>query len=390
MSDTANPVTLKMIAQVAGVTHPTVSRALRNDSRNISEATCKRIQEIARSLGYRPDPAMSALIAHRTRVRQHGEYTKIAVLNGWGNTPMPPYMREQLKGMNARARELGYHIEVFALPEDPSGQARLSRTLAARGIRGIIVGPMPATMQDLHMEWKHFSVVSVGFSVTSPRLAFVASNHFFGIETIYNRLKSQGYNRIGFLHHVDSERRNRNLYLSSYLKCLVVEGITHDEAPPLLPGTPHAVEPMAWIKKHRFDAIICGWHESQRLLSQLITAGIQVPQDIAIAAFGISHETVTTTSGLAEDWHGLGVEAVSLLQSFILAGKRGVSHQRNAVFIDPVWKPGETVREPAAAASAGAECCQHYPVTADDSEVLAHEADALIAGGLPHPANLAL
>ena len=258
MSESENPVTLKMIAQVAGVTHPTVSRALRNDSRNISEATCKRIQEIARSLGYRPDPAMSALIAHRTRVRQHGEYSKIAVLSAWGSRPLPSYFREQYHGMSSRAKELGYETEIFAIPEEPSAQMRFSRTLVARGIRGIIVGPLPVARMTLHMEWKHFSAVTTGYSLSSPSLPYVASNHLQGIETIYNKLRALGYRKIGYYHHIESEKRNRSLYLASYLKCLVMEGLTHDEAPPLLAGAPNAPEPAAWLERNKFDAVICG------------------------------------------------------------------------------------------------------------------------------------
>ncbi|HSI83191.1 MAG: LacI family DNA-binding transcriptional regulator [Candidatus Methylacidiphilales bacterium] len=344
MSETDSPVTLKMIAQVAGVTHPTVSRALRNDSRNISEATCKRIQEIARSLGYRPDPAMSALIAHRTRVRHQGEYNKIVVLNAWGTQPLPPYFQEQLHGMTTKAAALGYQIDLLPVPVDTSAQAHLSRTLVSRGIRGIIVGPLPVSRPHVQLEWKHFSAVTTGYSLASPSLPYVASNHLQSIETIYEQLRLLGYRKIGFFHHRDSERRNRHLYLASYLKCLVLDGMTHDEAPPLLTSDAHNPNPLDWITRHGFEAVICGWHESQHLMSNMESKGLRVPDDLGIASFGISHDTLTKMSGLAEDWVNIGTEAVALLQSLILAGKRGLPEQRTAILIDGKWKQGETVR----------------------------------------------
>ena len=48
-------LTMRKLAASAGVSHVTVSRALRNDP-SISRATTRRIQALARRLGYRPNP----------------------------------------------------------------------------------------------------------------------------------------------------------------------------------------------------------------------------------------------------------------------------------------------------------------------------------------------
>jgi LacI family transcriptional regulator len=59
-------VTSRDVARLAGVSQPTVSRALRDDPR-VSQATKKRIREAAERLGYVPSEAGRALSSGRTR-----------------------------------------------------------------------------------------------------------------------------------------------------------------------------------------------------------------------------------------------------------------------------------------------------------------------------------
>ncbi len=60
-------VTVRDIAQQAGVHYATVSRALSGHP-SIPDHTKERIRTIAKQLGYVPDPMLSALAAYRTRL----------------------------------------------------------------------------------------------------------------------------------------------------------------------------------------------------------------------------------------------------------------------------------------------------------------------------------
>jgi LacI family transcriptional regulator len=57
--------TIKDVAERAGVSIATVSRAL-NDKGDVSMQTRQRIREVARSVGYTPDPAARSLVTHKT------------------------------------------------------------------------------------------------------------------------------------------------------------------------------------------------------------------------------------------------------------------------------------------------------------------------------------
>jgi len=60
-------ITIKDIAKRAGVSHSTVSRALRVNHLVASE-TAKRIRQVAQDMGYRPSAVARSLKTNRTQV----------------------------------------------------------------------------------------------------------------------------------------------------------------------------------------------------------------------------------------------------------------------------------------------------------------------------------
>ena len=63
-------ITMKDVALKIGVHTTTVSLALRN-SPQLPLATRERIQTVARKMGYRQDPMLTALVAYRANVSAH-------------------------------------------------------------------------------------------------------------------------------------------------------------------------------------------------------------------------------------------------------------------------------------------------------------------------------
>lgn len=97
-------ITIKTIAQKANVSVGTVDRALNNRGR-IKEETCRRIQQIAEELGYRPNKAASALARHHS--------LRIAAI-----TPKNPgffycYIRDGFDDAILDVRDYGVHVESF-------------------------------------------------------------------------------------------------------------------------------------------------------------------------------------------------------------------------------------------------------------------------------------
>lgn len=66
----AQRVILRDLAQKAGVSHVTISRALRNDP-SISAKRREEVKKLAEEMGCRPDPSLSALAAYRFAKQSH-------------------------------------------------------------------------------------------------------------------------------------------------------------------------------------------------------------------------------------------------------------------------------------------------------------------------------
>lgn len=61
---TQKPITIKDIAEKLNISVSTVSRALK-DNHEISAQTRKTVQELAKQLGYKPNPIAVALKTHK-------------------------------------------------------------------------------------------------------------------------------------------------------------------------------------------------------------------------------------------------------------------------------------------------------------------------------------
>ena len=96
--------TIEHVATAAGVSVATVSRALRGLP-NVAVSTRARVEEVARELKYRPDPAASRLAAGRS----HAIAVVVPLINSW-------YFSNVVAGAEAVCAEDGYDLLVLTAP----------------------------------------------------------------------------------------------------------------------------------------------------------------------------------------------------------------------------------------------------------------------------------
>lgn len=121
-------ITMKQLADLAGVDVSTVSRALRGDTTRVASSTIRRVQQLAADVGYRPDPAAASL--------RSGRSTLIGVL--------VPSLDDIVQGIlvtaiDAAARERGYLSTVIATHDDLLTRAEAVDHLLARRVDGFIL-----------------------------------------------------------------------------------------------------------------------------------------------------------------------------------------------------------------------------------------------------------
>jgi DNA-binding LacI/PurR family transcriptional regulator len=121
------PVTIKDIARRAGVSHSTVSRALRG-SALIPAATAERVHRAAIELGYQPSAAARSLKTNRSQV-----------LGVVVSSLDDPFFSEIVQGVEDIAQERGYSLFIAASQRDPQREQKIVQALVEHRSDGVII-----------------------------------------------------------------------------------------------------------------------------------------------------------------------------------------------------------------------------------------------------------
>jgi len=201
-------VSIRDLAKLAGVSRTTVSLALRG-SHEVSEATRRRILEIAQKHDYRSHPAVNALMQQVGRgLRVHDEEVIAFIRSGSDPDERAFGPLEMLAGASDEGHRLGYRVEVFWAGYRAVNSEPLGRVLYNRGIRGAIWAAMPYPHPPISFPWEHFVPVACTLSTDVPRLPTVGINHAKGMALVIEELGKRGAERIGFIGgaHEDSRQ----------------------------------------------------------------------------------------------------------------------------------------------------------------------------------------
>lgn len=171
--------TIEDVAEGAGVSVATVSRALRGLP-NVANSTRERVAEVARELSYRPDPAAARLAAGRT-----GTVT-IAVpgLDNW-------YSSNVVAGAEAVCAEAGYEFQVIGVADSADRDRLLEedRRLEQRTDALILVEIAPTDDQVASLDRRNIALATIGTRVAGhpsvriddERVGRIAGEHLIGL-----------------------------------------------------------------------------------------------------------------------------------------------------------------------------------------------------------------
>ena len=175
----ANRVTMADIAAKVGVSRIAVSMALRNHHR-ISLERRKKIQRVAREMGFVPDPFLSALAAHRQQRVPAKEHGVLAWINHWKEPKRLRQFKEfdlYWQGASAAAGKFGYRVDEIRWEPDCTPK-RLEKILLARGIEGVLIPPHRELFDWGDFDWSKLSVVRFGLSVPKPDSNVVTADNY--------------------------------------------------------------------------------------------------------------------------------------------------------------------------------------------------------------------
>ncbi len=333
-------VTIKDVAREAKVSVATVSRAL-NGHENVADAVRKRVMSVAAELRYSPHHAARSLSSKRTQT------IGVVLPDLYGE-----FFSELMRGIDHVAREHGFHLLVSSYHGNPQEQGKALRAMRGR-VDGLLVmspfvGDAAALDDDLGPTMPS---VLMNTALDASAHPSISVDNRGGALAMMRHLVDAGHRRIAFIagpeDNFDARERLRG-YLDAMAQDLA------DVRPWVLPGdfdeaSGHRAGGVIMHAGVRPDAVFAA-NDMMALgcLFALNQAGLQAPQDIAIAGFDdiplarYVHPSLTT---MHVDIAGLGGRALRmLLRSLAVADAAAMPEEKTAHIVEPQLVPALRVR----------------------------------------------
>jgi DNA-binding LacI/PurR family transcriptional regulator len=330
---------LRQIARRAGVSHTTVSLALRGHPR-VSLATRTRIQTLAEDLGYRPNALVAALMRHVRSNRRIVSDETLAFLTS-GRTPdhwrKHRTILENFEGAKKQAELLGFKLEPFWLGPQGRDAEAAGKILRVRSIRGAILGPFQVPHGVVAFDWDHAAVVAMGYSFTQVRLHRAAHHHVSGMVMLYKELRALGYHRIGLAITAQDMIRVQHYWLAGLLTGQSIYGGVPVE-PLTFKDSSEKQRVFQWYERQRPDVIISiGWDVYRWLQERRI----RIPTDVAFAHLGLDG-AYAGIAGIDQNARAIGAAAVDLIVGQLHRNEYHYPQDPKIVLLEGRWVPGKS------------------------------------------------
>ncbi len=310
------PVTLEMVAQLAGVSPSTVSRIL-NGTAVVSDDKKQAVTAAIAELGFVPNPVARSLAGGRS--------FSVGVITQAIDSP---FYGAALRGIEEVLDPAGYSPLFVSGHWDADKEARCIEVLRSRRVDGMIILTGRLSDQALKTCAKSLPVVVTGRTLKAPGLFALNFDNFEGGRLATQHLIALGHTEIAFIagaaEHPDSEERMRG-----YLSALKSAGITPNPAL-IVSGEYHEGSGLAAINKllkgsQTFTAIFAANDQmAMGAALGLYRNGKRVPEDISLVGFDDLPMSSYATPPLSTVHHPsqeLGrLAALAMLE--LLAGKK--------------------------------------------------------------------
>lgn len=269
-------VTIADIARAAGVSKPTVSRAL-NGHRDVGEATRERVRRVAAELGYTPSASARSL-----RTGRHDTLGLLMPLAHWWGYADIQY------GIAEETARRGLHLLVQPLrPGERAERDFVTDILPTLPIDGLILLMPECTPRHIGAI-AHSGPPAVAIDDRGHRLdlPYVESTNRAAFRDLVRHLIGHGRRRVAFVGGQLDDAFAQERF-EGYLDALREAGIAYDPDLTLLPTDREpTAEEITELLGTDPDAIAAAWDEiAFSVLNALHTTGHQVPEDVAVAGF---------------------------------------------------------------------------------------------------------
>ena len=328
---------LKDLAEELGLSVATISLGLRHAG-NISEKTCRRIEEAAARRKYKPNPHAAALSSGNRSKAKHGVPLAILRMPLVADGCLYP-IDSFVDGIKARSEVLGYRSEVFTL-KNPALLQKQLKILYSRGFLGVFLPPIGEAAHSVRSEWSPFSVLACGrYDQVSP-FHTVRQELFESTRWALNEVFRRGYSRLGVALNMHSRPIVEDFErLAATSVCEMGRGGRISVLKTGLEEDPGGY--LDWCKKGGFDAI-AGFGVAHYY--DLLKSGLRIPEDCGfIALHGERGRWGGKITSLIPQYRHAGCVAANRMDSMIRQRERGIPEAPEQISLKTHWQEGETL-----------------------------------------------
>jgi DNA-binding LacI/PurR family transcriptional regulator len=303
-------ITIKDVARHAGVTHSTVSRALRG-SPLISAETTQRVRQAAQDLGYQASAAARSLKTHSSKVLG-------AVVSNIDD----PFFGEVLQGIEDTVQKNGYSLFIASSQHDQERQRIIVRALREHRVDGLIICSTSfGAEQYRHISESGIPIVVINNQAAEDYKYSIYHDDAGGSQEITNYLLNLGHTRIAYLGNSLSGRTTLDRQ-AGFLQAMQSAGLAVAEQhlinlPGASPEQGFTVVDHLLTLSPRPTALIC-YNDmlATGVMRGLQQAGYHVPGDFSVCGFDnitFSAYTSPPLTTFDQPKRFIGVEAARLL-----------------------------------------------------------------------------
>nr|HET6902173.1 LacI family DNA-binding transcriptional regulator [Ktedonobacteraceae bacterium] len=314
--------TSEEVAQLAGVSRATVSRAL-NGSARVSDEARQRVHAAIATLGYEPDVIAQSLVRQRSSVIAVSLFPEddTLPLTHLGRTSHYFYLGV-LENIEREAVALGYDLLISSHPRSKSPENYI-RSLKTRRVAGVMI--LHAT--EARTQALIHSAIPTAFidrMAQGSHATYIKSDNLDGARQATEHLLSLGHRRIALLTGLTTDLAGLERLLG-YQQALGLASIAPD---------PGLIRQSGWdideayeaakallAERRDFTAIVAGSDfMAIGILRALTEQGLRVPEDISLVGFDdidFCQYTVPLLTTVRQDRAAMGRGAVQKLVAMI-------------------------------------------------------------------------
>ncbi|WOO41529.1 LacI family DNA-binding transcriptional regulator [Rubellicoccus peritrichatus] len=315
-----SPVSLRQVAEAAGVSRMTASRAFKEGA-SIKPEVRAKVLKVAQRLGYAPDKMVSELMTSFVKRRPIDYRETIAVVwwpERWNQVNQADsYTASIQQGIQRAAARHGCTVEEVVLSPELPPRA-IDRMLKARGIQGVILTPPQSADQSApDLDWDELCVVRLGSSLRNPKFHCVQASHYKAMVHVLEKVSSLGYKRPCLLAQTDMGVRMQRAFAAAFM-AWVEDGsnsIWHAESV-------YDSGLLEWLEEKRADVIVADCDEWYPVLKPqlgkygFVSLAVKNPDDVIAGNYQNSVSVAESAVDLlmqARFRHETGIPAEPLL-----------------------------------------------------------------------------